>query len=137
MKFSINTLIGVLLAIVVGVTMLPTVTDTVENIETRVVSESFTAEDDDATAETFTLDNEPTEVTKVEVEGEEISDDEYTVSGSDVELDDTASDTDDEVIITYEYETEMDSTVLTLIDLLPLLFVIIIVAGAVAYIRFK
>lgn len=137
MKFSINALIGVLLAIVVGVTMLPTVTDTVENIETRVVSESFTAEDDDATAETFTLDNEPTEVTKVEVEGEEISDDEYTVSGSDVELDDTASDTDDEVIITYEYETEMDSTVLTLIDLLPLLFVIIIVAGAVAYIRFK
>lgn len=137
MKTGINALIGVMLAIVVGITMLPTVTDTVENIETRVESENFTAEEDDAQAETFTLKNEPKEITKVEVEGEEISDSDYTVSGDEVELDDTASNTDDEVVITYEYETEIDGTVLTLIDLLPLLFTVIIVAGAVAYIRFR
>lgn len=63
----INKLIGALLAIVVGVTMLPTITDTIDSLET----------------------------------------------------------------------SDFPAGVESMVDLLPILFVVIIVAGAVAYIRFK
>jgi uncharacterized membrane protein len=63
----VNKLLGALLAIVVGVAMLPTITDTINTLDT----------------------------------------------------------------------TSLPSAVVSLVDLLPILFVVIIVAGAVSYIRFK
>lgn len=134
---TVNGLIAVLLAIVLGVSMLPIIGDAVNNYDIRETTETFTAEEDDATEETFTLENEPEEVLTVEVEGEELDSEEYTVEGSDVTLDDTASTTDDEVVITYEYQYDAGTAVDSMVNLLPVIFVVILIAGAVAYIRFR
>lgn len=126
-----------LLAIVIGVSMLPTITGSIQSAEISTSEETFTATEDDTTEETFSLDNEIEEVNYVEVEGEEISEDDYTVSNSDVTLDADASTTDDEVIISYDFEDELEGAVGSLVDLLPLLFVIVIVAGTVTLVRIR
>lgn len=134
---NVNGLVAVLLAIVVGVAMLPTVTDSVESYDITTTTESFTAEEDDATEETFTVEEDIEELNFVEVEGEELSEDDYSYSGKDVDLVDDASDTDDEVNISYDYQIETSGAVDSLVDLLPILFAVIMVAGAVQYVRFK
>lgn len=136
---KVQGLVGVLLAIVIGVSLLPTVTQSVDEADVATNTEDFTAVEDNTTEETFTL-SETTiddEVNYVEVEGSEVDSGEYTVSGSEVTLNDTTSTTDDEVTINYDYEKELGTAVQSLIDLLPILFTVILVSGAVAFVRSK
>ena len=130
-----NKIIAVVLAIVVGVAMVPVVMNSIESLDTDATTETFTAEEDATVEETFTVENVIESLTSVTVEGAELEETEYSYTGSDVTLDDDASDTGEEVKITYDYEREVPATVDSMVNLLPIMFVIILVVGAVGYIR--
>lgn len=135
----VKSLMSALLAIVVGVALLPALMDSIEDSEIRTTTEDFTAQEDDSTEETFDLEHdiENSDNVSVEVEGESLSSDDFTTDTDSVTLDESASDTDDDVSITYDYLDEHDTVVASLIDLLPVLFTVLIVAGGVSYIRFR
>ena len=134
---AINGLVAVLLAIVLGVSMLPIVGSAVANYDVRDTEQTFTAIETDTVAETFTLTNEPESILGITVTGTELAEADYSVINSDVELVANASTTDDEVIISYDYSYDAGTAVDSMINLLPLIFVIVMIGGAVAYIRFK
>lgn len=133
----IKTLINGLIAIVIGVSLIPAVTASVDDAGTITTNETFTAVEDDTTEETVTVDNEILSISSVQVEGETVDESEYSYDGSDVTLDASTSTTDDEIEVFYSFEKELQPAVQTLVDLLPVLFVVVLVAGAVAYVRFR
>lgn len=136
MNGKVNILIAVLLAIVVGVAMLQTVADSVENYDIRSETESFTAVKDDTVEEVITVDNNIENILSIEVEGTELDETDYSYTGNEITLNASASNTDDEIVVNYEYQVEVSGAVDSLVNLLPILYVVIIVSGAVYYIRF-
>lgn len=134
-------LIAAVVGIVVGVVMIPVLFSSIESANETTTTEDFTAAEDSSTEETFTLENdvldgEDDNISSVEVNDSELDEADYSVGDSDNEVDlvADASDTDDDVSITYTYADELDGAVGTLVDLLPILFVVTIVAGAAAFI---
>lgn len=135
---KVNVLIAVLLAIVVGVAMLPVVADSVDNYDIKTVQEEFTAVEDDTVEEVIEVEEDIEKINYVEVEGEKLDEADYEETGAkEIELVDDASDTDDEIVVSYDYQMEVSGAVDSLVNLLPILFTVIIVAGAVYYVRFK
>ena len=132
---KINGLVVVLLAIVIGVTLLGTIADVIVDYDLVDKSESFTATLDNTLTEDFTVSQTPETINTVTVNGTEITD--YTLVGSTVTLGATASTAGDSVVVNYTYDSVDSLAIDSLISLMPLLFVILVVSMAVGYVRFK
>lgn len=130
-KIRSDVLIGLMVAVVIGVSLVSVIGDSINHADVLTETENFVAEEDDSTEETFTLENEALddEVKYVEVEGDELDSDDYSVDGDEVTIDDSSSDTDDEVEIKYDYEGEMDESTKGMLDIVPTIFIAIIVAA--------
>lgn len=134
---KMQSIIPVLLAIVIGVAMIPTVMQSVEDADLRTNTENFTAVEDDTVEEVLTVEETIENLSYVTVEGETLSEDEYDFTGTDVTVDASSSNVDDDIVVSYQYEGDLGLATQSLIDLLPILFVVILVAGTVSYVRFK
>jgi hypothetical protein len=137
MQGKVNVLIAVLLAIVVGISMLPVVVDSVENYDIRAETETFTAVNDATVEEVITVNNTIEAINSIEVKGTELDKADYVFTGNEITLVAGASNTGDEIVVNYDYRVEVPAAVDSLVNLLPILFVVIIVSGAVYYVRFK
>ena len=125
--------IGIFIAILFSLSLLPLFINMSDNYNVANVGETFTAVQVLATPEVVTVSETPTEVTKVPVEGVElVLTTEYTVSGSNVTVLANESETDDVIVVYFEYEMITSTSQDTLVDLVPTLVIIMIVAG-VAY----
>lgn len=140
--FNGNGLIATVLAIVVGVVMIPVIGSSVAGAEERSTTESFTAENDDTVQEVVTLTNTPIiphdseaatveEAMTVTVNDVALDVANYSVSGNVVTLDASASNIGDEIDVSYTYEKKFSNAIGSLVELLPLLFVVIVVSGVV------
>jgi hypothetical protein len=110
----------------------------VENYDIIATSESFTAENDDSTAEDFTLAETPEAISYVTVNGATCAVTTcYTASGATISLLAASSDADDTVVIGYTYEYDMPSAIDGMVSIILIIFVIAIVAGGAAYIKFS
>ena len=125
--------LGLFLGILITVSLLPLLINMSDNYNLASVGETFTAVEVLATPEVVTVSETPTEVTKVTVEGVELTlTTEYTVSGSAVTVLANNSETDDVIVVYFAYEMTTSTSQDTLVDLIPTLVIILIVAG-VAY----
>ena len=130
-------LIGVFLSILIGVSLLPLFIDMSDDYNVASVGESFTAVEVLATPEVVTVSETPIEVTKVTVEGVELTlTTEYTVSGSNITVLANNSETDDVIVIYYTYEIATTASQDVLVDLIPTMIIILIV-GSVAFAIYK
>jgi len=134
---KVNVLIAVLLAIVIGISMLPIIGESVENYNIIAETETFTAVNDDTVEEVITVNNTIEAINSIEVNGTELDKADYTFTGNEITLVASASNIDDEIVVNYDYRAEVPAAVDSLVNLLPILFVVIIVSGAVYYVRFK
>jgi len=132
---KINGLVVVLIAIVIGVTLLGTIADVIVDYDLVDKSESFTAALDNTLTEDFTVSQTPETINTVTVNGTETTD--YTLAGSTVTLGASASTAGDSVVVNYTYDSVDSLAIDSLISLMPLLFVILVVSMAVSYVRFK
>lgn len=131
-------LIGLLVAIVVGLALLPLIITSAEDYDLLEISETFTAESDDATSEDFTVVETIDSTVSVTVEGSAlVLTTDYTLSGKVFTLLTDSSNIGDEVVITYIYEMEVATGVDELVSLLPILFTVILVVGIVVTIKIK
>lgn len=132
---SVQKIFGAMLAIVIGLLLIPVVQSSTDNYDIVNASQTYTAVSDETIAEVVTLDNTPTTVKAVFVNG--ITTEDYTLAGNDITLGVATSTTDDVISVTYEYQAEMSTAIDTLVTFLPLVFILILVIGAVGYIKFS
>lgn len=129
--------IGIFIAILFSLSLLPLFINMSDNYNVANVGETFTAVQVLATPEVVTVSETPVEVTKVTVNGVELTlTTEYTVSGTSVTVLANNSETDDVIVVYYSYEIATSASQDTLIDLIPTLIIIMIVAS-VAYAIYK
>ena len=130
-------LIGIFIFILFSLSLLPLFINMSDDYNIANVGETFTAVEVLATPEVVTVSETPTEVTKVTVEGVELTlTTEYTVSGSNITILANNSETDDEIVVYFTYEITTTASQDTLVDLIPTLVIIMIVAG-LAYTIYK
>lgn len=125
-----NKLVGIVVTILIVLSMIPIAITMSDDYNSANTEQTFTAVEVLATPEVFTVDNTPTAVTKVTVEGVELTlTTEYTVSGSAITVLANNSETDDVVIVYYTYDMTTSTAQDTLVDLIPTLLIIMLVAG--------
>lgn len=123
-------LIGVFLTILISVSLIPLFISMSDSYNEANTEETFTAIVVEATLEVFTVEETPVEVTKVTVEGVELTlTTEYTVSGKAITVLANNSDVDEIVVIYYTYELATTNSQDVLVDLIPTIIIISIVAG--------
>ena len=131
-------LIGIMITIVVFLALLPTILTSTEEFNYSETTQTETAVNDETTNEVVALDNTPVSVDGVTVNGSALTlTTDYTVSGSNVTLLTDSSTTDDTIVITYTYELDVSTGVEGLVNILPILFAVIVVAGVVVAVKFK
>ena len=132
-----NKLISIIIVIVIGLAMVPLIVTMSDDYDLMTINETFVATEVLATPETVTVVNTPVEVLGVKVNDVAlILTTEYTVSGSNITILANNSDVDDVISVNYSYELEIAAGMDSLIQLLPLLFIIMIVSG-VAFAVYK
>ena len=130
-------LIGVFLTVLITVSLIPLFVSMSDDYNEANVGETFTAVQVLATPEVVTVSETPTAVIKVTVEGVELTlTTEYTVSGSDITVLANNSETDDVIVVYYTYDLPTTSAQDTLVDLIPTIIIIGIVAS-VAFAVYK
>lgn len=130
-------LIGVFLTILISVSLLPLFINMSDEYNETNTGETFTAVEVLATPEVVTVSETPLEVTKVTVEGVElVLTTEYTVSGSNITVLANESETDDVIVVYYSYEIATTASQDVLVDLIPTLIIIMVVAS-LAYAVYK
>lgn len=130
-------LIGISLTILVSVSLLPLFISMSDGYNEANVGETFTATEIAENSEVVTVSEIPTAVTKVTVEGVELTvTTEYTVSGSTVTVLANNSVPDDIIVVYYTYDYDTTTAQDTLVDLIPTIVIISIVTG-VAYAVYK
>jgi len=130
-------LIGVFVAILFSLSLLPLFINMSDEYNVANTGETFTAVEVLATPEVVTVSETPIEVTKVTVEGVELTlTTEYTVSGFNVTILANNSETDDVIVVYFTYEITTTASQDTLVDLIPTLIIILIVAS-VAFAIYK
>ena len=130
-------LIGVFLTILISVSLLPLFINMSDEYNETNTGETFVAVEVLATPEVVTVSETPLEVTKVTVEGVElVLTTEYTVSGSNITVLANESETDDVIVVYYSYEIATTASQDVLVDLIPTLIIIMVVAS-LAYAVYK
>ena len=132
-------LISLLIAIVIGLSLLPVILSSAETYDIATSTESFTATEDVATAEVLTTDETIIEVSSIIVDGTalDLETDLTSATGTTVTLAVDASVADDVIVVTYTYDLEVGTAVDSLVNLLPILFTVILVVGVVVVIKFR
>ena len=126
------------IGVVVLLAIIPLVITMSDNYNIATTEETFVAVEILAVDEVVALTETPVDVTKVTVEGVELTvTTEYTVSGSNVTILATNSETDDVIVVYHTYEMETASAVGILVDLIPLLVIISLVVMGVVAIKLK
>lgn len=136
---NINTskLVSVLLIIVIGVALLPLVGDMVNDADIQSETETFTAVDDDTVEETVSTSETINDIQQVKVNDTILTESDYSFTGNEITLNAETSDIDDEIIVNYDFKADLGIALTSLLNLLPILFVVVIVGGAVAYVKFR
>lgn len=136
-EINMKRLIGIFVAIVFALSLLPIFIDMSDDYNVANTGETFAAVEVLATPEVVTVSETPTEVTKVTVEGVELTvTTEYTVSGSNITILANNSETDDVIVVYYTYDITTTTSQDTLVDLIPTLIIILIV-GTIAFAIYK
>lgn len=128
---------AVFMIIVIGVMLIPVVSESADSFDITSNTETFTAVNDVTTAEDVVLLEEPTEIKSVKVNDIALEDTAYTLTGSTLSLAVDASVADDTITVLYDYQMDVGTGQSALIGLLPLVFVLIIVVGAFASFKMK
>lgn len=136
---NINTskLVSVLLIIVIGVALLPLVGDMVNDADIQSETETFTAVDDDTVEETVSTSETINDIQQVKVNDTILTESDYSFTGNEITLNAETSDIDDEIVVNYDFKADLGIALTSLLNLLPILFVVVIVGGAVAYVKFR
>lgn len=135
---NMKTLVGTFIGILLVISLLPLLLNMSDEYNYLNEEESFTAIVAEATLEVVTVDNTPVEVTKVTVEGIELTlTTEYTVSGSDITVLANNSDIDEIIVVFYTYEATTTGAMDGLVQLLPTLIIIMLVVGVAYTIKMK
>ena len=137
-----NKLFKIFLGVIFGMSLLPLIINMSDDYDLETTAFEFTAVSDNTVHEIFDLIDTnliPLNITSVTVNGIEITEDEYNYSDSQtlVQLDDISSDIGDEVVIFNTAEIEVDPVLDNLIQLIPTIFIIIIVSAVVIIIYKK
>ena len=129
----------IMLLIVLGLALLPTVTSGTTGYNILDKTETFTATQDVATAEEVTLAETPEEIEVVYINGAEATlTTDYTVSGSVITFAVDSTVADDVITVDYTFESDAGGTAVdALVQLLPILFVVGLVGGVIVYVKFK
>lgn len=123
-------LVGVVVGLLMLLVLFPVINSESETYNELSDTQTFTATEVLATPEVVTLDNTPDSVTKVTVNGVELTvTTEYTVSGDAVTILANNSETDDTIIVYYEYTYDAGTS----IDSVMSVFGIIVLIGGVAW----
>ena len=122
--------------IVVGVMLIPVVTQSADTFDITSRRETVTAVNDVATAEVITLEETPEAITTIKVNGVDLEEADYTLVGDELTLAVDASVADDVININYTYQMDVGTGQGALIGLLPLVFVIMIAVGGISAIKF-
>ena len=132
-------LISLLIVIVIGLALIPAVANSADTYDIATSTESFTATQDISTAEVMITNETIIEVTRITVNGTTLvlDDDLTSAIGTTITLVADASETNDVIVVSYTYDLEVGTAVDSLVNLLPLLFVVILVVGVVVVIKFK
>ena len=132
-------LISLLIAIVIGLALLPAILTSADTYDIATSTESFTATEDVATAEVLTTAETIIDVTSITVDGTalDLETDLTSATGTTVTLAVDASVADDVIVVSYTYDLEVGTAIDSLVNLLPLLFTVILVVGVVVVIKFK
>ena len=132
-------LISLLIAIVIGLALLPAILTSADTYDIATSTESFTATQDVATAEVLTTAETIIDVTSITVDGTalDLETDLTSATGTTVTLAVDASVADDVIVVSYTYDLEVGTAIDSLVNLLPLLFTVILVVGVVVVIKFK
>ena len=130
-------IISILLLIVIGVSLIPIVGDSVANADIVSTNETSVAVENTTDAEVLTTLNAIDSINAVTVNGVTLDVANYSFVTNQVTLVALASDIDDEIVVYYDYTSDLGTATTSLLNLLPLLFVILIVAGAVKYVKFN
>ena len=126
------------IGVVVLLAIIPLVITMSDNYNIATTEETFVAVQILSVDEVVALTETPVDVTKVTVEGVELTvTTEYKVSGSNVTILATNSETDDVIVVYHTYEMETASAVGILVDLIPLLVIISLVVMGVVAIKLK
>lgn len=122
--------IGVIIGLLVILVLFPVIKDQTETYNELTINESFTAVEILATPEVVTVDNTPDAVNSVYVNGEALTlTTEYTVSGSNVTVLASESETDDIIIVNYTYTYETSSG----LDAVMTMFSTILLVGVLGW----
>jgi len=130
-------IISVMIMIVIGVSLIPIVGDSVANADIVTTTETTVATELDTVSEVVTTANTVSDISYVTVNGVTLNPADYSFTGNQVTLVAGISTTGDDIIILYDYSSDLGTATSSLLNLLPLLFVILIVAGAVKYVKFS
>lgn len=125
-----NKIIGVVIALIVVLALFPLIKNSTEDFNVLTVNQSETAVEVLATPEVITLDNTPTTVNSVKVNGTALTlTTEYTVSGDDVTILANNSETDDIIVINYTYDYDAGTSVTAIMAI----FSTVVLVGVLAY----
>ena len=130
-------LFGVFMVLVVGIMLIPIVTESADEYDITSNTDTQIAVGDDATPEDVILTETPEEITAVKVNDVALDVADYSLTGNTVTIVATASVADDTIDVFYTYQMDVGTGQGALIGLLPLVFVILIVSGVIYTIKFK
>lgn len=131
-------LFAALIFLVIGVIFIPVVQSSIDTYDQIGTNESFTAVSNTTVAEDFVVTQTPLTVDEVYVNGVLlVLTTDYTVAGSTISLLAAESDIGDTILVEYTYEADVPNGVDGLVQVMLIGFVILILVGGVAYIKFK
>lgn len=133
-----NKLVGIAITILLVLTMIPIAITMSDDYNSANTEQTFIAVNDVTTAEVITLDNTPTSITKVTVEGVElVLTTDYTVSGSVITITADGSIVDDVIVVYYSYDMETSTAMDVLVDLIPTLLIISLVVAVAVTLKMR
>ncbi len=129
--------IGLVVLLVVGLIMFPLIQDSVDSIDVGSSVELFTATEDAATEETFTVANTPiiTGTMVVQVNGVAVTPDSINLATGLVTLADADSDVGDSIRAAYDWERTLPSGAATILPMVPIFFILFLLGIAALGLR--
>ncbi len=133
-----NKLLGIAITVILVLSMIPIAISMSDDYNLANTEESFVAVSDSATPAVFTVSETPVEVIRVTVEGVTMTlTTDYTVADDEITVLTLKSETDDVVVVYYSYEMTTTGAMDTLVDLIPTLLIIMLVAGVAVAVKMK
>lgn len=127
---NLKKMIGVVIALVITLVLFPVINAQTENYNTVSKQENLVAVEDDATPEVITLEETPTAINIIKVDGVTLTvTTDYTLTGATLTILTLKSATGEAIIINYDYEYETTGG----LDAVMTMFGTLVLVGLVGY----